>query len=121
MKHVNTDTNSAQQARSEEVRVKLEADMQKQVEAIEAAAKPAEDIDVDDSTLAANAIERMRASGVTVTSCESLLYEWLEGCEATTREQVLSVLLETGNPTGSKGGASRATILHPDTGRAGWR
>lgn len=48
-----------------------------------------------DPALAANAIERMRASGVTVTNCESLLYEWLEGGDATSREQLLSVLLET--------------------------
>ena len=60
MKHVNTDTDSAQQARSEEVRVKLEADMKKQVEEIQAAASPADDIEVDDSTLAANVIDALR-------------------------------------------------------------
>lgn len=60
MKHVNTDTDSAQQARSEEVRVKLEADMQKQVSELEAAEKPADDIEVDDSTLAANVIDALR-------------------------------------------------------------
>jgi len=45
--------------------------------------------------LAANALQRMRASAVNVTSCESLLYEWLEGGDATAREKVLSILQET--------------------------
>jgi nicotinamidase-related amidase len=48
-----------------------------------------------DAALAANAIERMRASAVTVTSCESLLYEWLEGGDTASREHVLSILQET--------------------------
>jgi len=58
MKHVNTD--SPQQARSDEVRVKLEADMLKKTEELDAAPAPDHDIDVDDSTLAANVIEALR-------------------------------------------------------------
>ena len=58
MKHVNTDSN--QQDRSEEVRVKLEADMLKKTEEIEAAIPPADDIEIDDSNLAANVIEALR-------------------------------------------------------------
>lgn len=58
MKHVNID--SKQQQRSEEVRVKLEADMLKKTEEIKAATPPSEDIDIDDSTLAANVIEALR-------------------------------------------------------------
>ncbi|MDH3712337.1 MAG: isochorismatase family protein [Gammaproteobacteria bacterium] len=48
-----------------------------------------------DPTLAAIAIERMRASAVTITSCESLLYEWLEGGDPASREHILSVLQES--------------------------
>jgi len=58
MKHVNTD--SPQQARSDEVRVKLEADMLKKTEELDAEPAPDQDIDVDDSTLAANVIEALR-------------------------------------------------------------
>ena len=60
MKHVNTDTDYAQQARSAEVREKLEADMKKQVEELESAVDTADDIEVDDSTLAANVIDALR-------------------------------------------------------------
>jgi len=58
MKHVNTD--SPQQARSDEVRVKLEADMLKKTEELDAGPGPDQDIDIDDSTLAANVIEALR-------------------------------------------------------------
>ena len=58
MKHVNTD--SPQMERSEEVRVKLEEDMLKKTQEIEAAAHPADDIEIDDSSLAANVIEALR-------------------------------------------------------------
>ena len=60
MKHVNTNSEPKLQARSEEVRVKLEADMQKKVDELEAAAPPAQDIDIDDSALAANVIDALR-------------------------------------------------------------
>lgn len=60
MKHVNTDTDSKLQARSEEVRIKLEADMQKKVDELEAAAPPVQDVDIDDSTLASNVIDALR-------------------------------------------------------------
>jgi len=58
MKHVNID--SKQQVRSDEVRVKLEADMLKKTEEIEASEAPAEDIEIDDSSLAANVIDALR-------------------------------------------------------------
>lgn len=58
MKHVNTD--SPQQARSDEIRVKLEADMLKKTEELDAAPAPDQDVDVDDSTLAASVIEALR-------------------------------------------------------------
>lgn len=58
MKHVNTD--SPQQARSDEVRVTLEADMLKKTKEIEAEPMPDQDIEIDDSSLAANVIEALR-------------------------------------------------------------
>lgn len=58
MKHVNTD--SPQQAPSDEVRVTLEADMLQKTKEIDAAPAPDHDIDIDDSTLAANVIEALR-------------------------------------------------------------
>jgi len=48
-----------------------------------------------DPELTLNAVERMRANAITVTSCESLLYEWLETGKVESREQVLSILRET--------------------------
>ena len=58
MKHVNTD--SPQQARSDEVRVTLEEDMLQKTKEIDAAPAPDQDIDIDDSMLAANVIEALR-------------------------------------------------------------
>lgn len=58
MKHVNID--SKQQVRSDEVRVKLEADMLKKTEEIEASTPAVQDIEIDDSTLAANVIDALR-------------------------------------------------------------
>lgn len=58
MKHVNTD--SPQQARSDEVRVTLEEDMLQKTKEIDAAPAPDHDIDIDDSSLAANVIEALR-------------------------------------------------------------
>ena len=55
----------------------------------------ADGIGSHDPALAANALHRMRASAVNVISCESLLYEWLEGSDATTRDDVLAILQET--------------------------
>lgn len=58
MKHVNT--GSPQQARNEEVKVSLEADMLQKTREIDAAPMPDHDIDIDDSSLAANVIEALR-------------------------------------------------------------
>lgn len=55
----------------------------------------ADGIGSHDPALTANAVERMRANTVTITSCESLLYEWTEGSDATSREHILSILHET--------------------------
>ena len=54
----------------------------------------AEGIGSHDPALVTDATERMRANAVTVTSCESLLYEWLEGGDAASRDHVLSILQE---------------------------
>ncbi len=58
MKHVNT--NSPQQARSDEVRVTLEADMLQKTKELDDTPAPDHDIDIDDSSLAANVIEALR-------------------------------------------------------------
>lgn len=58
MKHVNT--GSPQQARNEEVKVSLEADMLQKTREIDAAPMPDHNIDIDDSSLAANVIEALR-------------------------------------------------------------
>ena len=58
MKHVNIDSN--QQANSQKVKVSLEEDMLQRTKEIEASTQPAQDIDIDDSTLAANVIDALR-------------------------------------------------------------
>lgn len=58
MKHVNIDSN--QQANSQKVKVSLEEDMLQRTKEIEASTPPAQDIDIDDSTLAANVIDALR-------------------------------------------------------------
>lgn len=61
MKHVNTDTNLAQQARSEEVREKLEAGNQPAPDSgTTSRADSADAVAIDDSTLAANVIDALR-------------------------------------------------------------
>jgi FeS assembly SUF system protein len=58
MKHVNID--AEQQARSPIVKVSLEEDMLQRTKEIEASEAPAQDIEIDDSTLAANVIDALR-------------------------------------------------------------
>jgi FeS assembly SUF system protein len=58
MKHVNIDTE--QQAYGQKVKVSLEEDMLQRTKEIEASATPDQDIEVDDSTLAANVIDALR-------------------------------------------------------------
>ncbi len=58
MKHVNIDSN--QPAHSEEAGISLEQEMLQKTKEIEASTPPAQDIDIDDSTLAANVIEALR-------------------------------------------------------------
>jgi hypothetical protein len=58
MKHVNI--NSNQPAHSEEAGISLEEEMLQKTKEIEASTPPAQDIDIDDSTLAANVIEALR-------------------------------------------------------------
>jgi FeS assembly SUF system protein len=58
MKHVNIDSN--QPAHSEEAGTSLEEEMLQKTKEIEASTPPAQDIDIDDSTLAANVIEALR-------------------------------------------------------------
>jgi FeS assembly SUF system protein len=58
MKHVNIDTN--QPAHSEDSGISLEEEMLQKTKEIEASTPPAQDIDIDDSTLAANVIEALR-------------------------------------------------------------
>jgi FeS assembly SUF system protein len=58
MKHVNIDTD--QQAHGHKVKVSLEEDMLQRTKEIEASASPDQDIEVDDSTLAANIIDALR-------------------------------------------------------------
>ena len=58
MKHVNIDSN--QQARGHDVKVSLEEDMLQRTKEIEASTPPAQDIEIDDSTLAANVIDALR-------------------------------------------------------------
>jgi FeS assembly SUF system protein len=58
MKHVNIDTN--QPAHSEDSGISLEEEMLQKTKEIEALTPPAQDIDIDDSTLAANVIEALR-------------------------------------------------------------
>jgi len=58
MKHVNIDSN--QQENSQKVKVSLEEDMLQRTKEIEASTPPAQDIDIDDSTLAANVIDALR-------------------------------------------------------------
>ncbi len=58
MKHVNIDSN--QQTNSQKVKVSLEEDMLQRTKEIEASTPPAQDIDIDDSTLAANVIDALR-------------------------------------------------------------
>lgn len=58
MKYVNIDTN--QPAHSEETGISLEEEMLQKTKEIEASIPPAQDIDIDDSTLAVNVIEALR-------------------------------------------------------------
>ena len=58
MKHVKIDTD--QQAHGHKVKVSLEEDMLQRTKEIEASASPDQDIEVDDSTLAANVIDALR-------------------------------------------------------------
>ncbi len=58
MKHVNIDSN--QHENSQKVKVSLEEDMLQRTKEIEASTPPAQDIDIDDSTLAANVIDALR-------------------------------------------------------------
>jgi FeS assembly SUF system protein len=58
MKHVNIDTN--QPTHSEDSGISLEEEMLQKTKEIEASTPPAQDIDIDDSTLAANVIEALR-------------------------------------------------------------
>lgn len=58
MKHVNIDTN--QPAHSEDSGISLEEEMLQKTKEIEASTPPVQDIDIDDSTLAANVIEALR-------------------------------------------------------------
>ena len=48
-----------------------------------------------DSALTTNALQRMRASGVSVISSESLVHEWLEDGDPSARDEVLAILQET--------------------------
>jgi FeS assembly SUF system protein len=58
MKHVNID--AEQQARAPDIKVGLEEDMLQRTKEIEASESPAQDIEIDDSTLAANVIDSLR-------------------------------------------------------------
>ncbi|MEE9446688.1 MAG: DUF59 domain-containing protein [Arenicellales bacterium] len=62
MKHVNVDRPSVgdNQSEGQQPANKLEADMLEKIAQNEAAAKPFENLDIDDSTLAANVIDAMR-------------------------------------------------------------
>ena len=58
MKHVNID--AEQQARGPSIKVSLEEDMLQRTKEIDASEAPALDIEIDDSTLAANVIDALR-------------------------------------------------------------
>ena len=58
MKHVNIDPE--QQAHGETVKVSLEEDMLQRTKEIDAAPAPEQNIDIDDSSLAANVIDALR-------------------------------------------------------------
>lgn len=58
MKHVNID--AEQQAHAPDIKVSLEEDMLQRTKEIEASESPAQDIEIDDSTLAANVIDSLR-------------------------------------------------------------
>jgi FeS assembly SUF system protein len=58
MKHVNID--AEQQARGPSIKVSLEEDMLQRTKEIDASEAPAQDIEIDDSTLAANVIDALR-------------------------------------------------------------
>ncbi len=58
MKHVNVDVKQANTG--DKVIVNLEADMLKKTQEIEASEAPAQDIDIDDSALAANVVDALR-------------------------------------------------------------
>lgn len=58
MKHINVETK--QQPVGDKVMVNLDADMLKKTKEIEASAQPNQDIEVDDSTLAADVIDALK-------------------------------------------------------------
>jgi FeS assembly SUF system protein len=58
MKHVNID--AEQQAHAPDIKGSLEEDMLQRTKEIEASESPAQDIEIDDSTLAANVIDSLR-------------------------------------------------------------
>ena len=60
MKHVNVNIDTNQPAHSEDSGISLEEEMLQKTKEIEASTPPAQDIDIDDSTLAANVIEALR-------------------------------------------------------------